>query len=189
MTDRTHVPAQAVDASTALSFDDWVAARGPALLRFAHLVTGNLSDAQDAVQDALVAVYPGWQRLQAAGTEEAYVRRAIVNRNISVWRSLRRRESPTADIATVAAASAPSGTLGAVNDPAALLADADLAWQLCATLPRLQRAAVVLRYYEDQSFAEIARILECPESTARSHVHRALAVLRTRLQEGDEADE
>ncbi len=53
----------------------------------------------------------------------------------------------------------------------------------------MQRAAVVLRYYEDQSFGEIARVLGCTESTARSHVRRALAVLREHLEEAAEHDE
>ncbi len=66
-------------------------------------------------------------------------------------------------------------------DPSQSLADADHAWALCAELPPPQRAAVVLRFYEDLPFAEIGRILGCPESTARSHVHRALAALRQRL--------
>ncbi|MGH4010732.1 MAG: RNA polymerase sigma factor [Pseudonocardiaceae bacterium] len=47
------------------------------------------------------------------------------------------------------------------------------------------RAAVVLRFYEDLSFAQIALILDCTESTARSHVHRAVAALRARLIESE----
>ncbi len=176
-------------AATALSFDEWVAARGPALVRFAHLVTGHLGDAQDAVQDVLISVYPKWARLQAAGTEEAYVRRAIVNRNISMWRSSRRRETPTADVQALAAERSASASLATVQDPADALDDAALAWRLCQELPRVQRAAVVLRYYEDQSFGEIARVLGCTESTARSHVRRALAVLREHLEEAAEHDE
>jgi DNA-directed RNA polymerase specialized sigma24 family protein len=43
---------------------------------------------------------------------------------------------------------------------------------------------VVLRFYQDLSFAEVGAALGCPEATARSHVHRALATLRVRLEEG-----
>ena len=50
-------------------------------------------------------------------------------------------------------------------------------------LPPDQRTAVVLRFYEDLPFDEIAAILDCPSSTARSHVHRAVAALRARLTE------
>jgi RNA polymerase sigma-70 factor (sigma-E family) len=161
------------------SFDDWVAARGPSLVHFAHLITGSSADAQDAVQDALVAAYPRWERLRAAGTQDAYVRRSIVNRHISVWRSLRRRERPVAEPDSLAASA--SGP-----DHATTVADADIAWSLCQSLPRTQRAAVVLRYYDDQSYAQIADILGCTESTARSHVRRALQSLRSRLEGADE---
>jgi len=160
------------------SFDEWAAARGPGLLHFAHLVTGSRADAQDAVQDALVAAYPRWDRLRAAGTQEAYVRRSIVNRHISVWRAFRRHEHPVAEPAALAATQPRA-------DYATAIADADVAWVLCQSLPRAQRAAVVLRYYEDQSYAQIADILGCTESTARSHVRRALLSLRSRL-EGDD---
>ena len=164
---------------TPATFDEWVAARSPALLRFAVLVTGNAADAQDTVQDALVAVFPRWAQLQARGTEEAYVRRAIVNRHISVWRSFRRRERPTGDVAELDSPTA---------DPGDATGDAEIAWRLCQTLPRVQRAAVVLRYYEDQPYAQIAQILDCTESTARSHVRRALHALRTQLEGGGTDD-
>ncbi len=172
-----------------LTFDEWVAARGPSLVRFAHLITGNLGDAQDAVQDVLVSVYPRWARLQATGTAEAYVRRSIVNRHISVWRSFRRRETPTTQADIDAAGDTATHSAGGAHDLAGAVADADAAWRLCAELSRVQRAAVVLRYYEDQSFAQIGQTLDCTESTARSHVRRALAVLRTRLTEAGERDD
>ena len=176
-------------AAPELSFDEWVAARGPALVRFAHLLTGNLGDAQDAVQDVLISVDPKWPRLQAAGTEEAYVRRAIVNRNISIWRSFRRQETPAAYVHGLAAERAGAWSPTTVEDASGALADAELAWRLCQQLSRVQRAAVVLRYYEDQSFGEIAQVLGCTESTARSHVRRALAVLREHLEETAEHDD
>ncbi len=160
------------------SFDEWALARWPALLRFARLTTGDDSDAQDAVQDALVGVYPRWRELQSAGTLEAYVRRSIVNSTISRWRKFGRREDPEAALPEMRAGEVQS-------DMTAALSDADLAWQLCQQLRPQQRAAVVLRFYEDLSFAEIGKVLGCPESTARSHVHRALASLRTLLERGD----
>lgn len=167
----------------ALSFDDWVVARAPGLVRFATLVTGQSCDAEDVVQDVLIAIYPRWAKLQEAGTTEAYVRRAIVNRNISLWRSFRRRESLTLDASAATQGGWECESPGATPDPGSVLADADIAWRVCEQLPRVQRAAIVLRYYEDQPFAAIAEILDCTESTARSHVRRALATLRGHLEE------
>lgn len=158
------------------TFEDYVATRSPALLRFAYLVTRNREDAHDAVQDALLGLYPRWQQVAGRGGVDAYVRRSVVNAAVSRWRRTR-RTSPVAD-----------PTLGAkapvTDDPADAIADADEALRLCAELPPTQRAVVVLRFYEDRSFAEIAQILGMPEATARSHVHRALTSLRGRLTKG-----
>lgn len=167
--------ADADEAAEPTDFAEWVAARGPSLQRFAYLVTRSADDAPDLVQEALARAYPRWADLARRGTADAYVRRSIVNGNISGWRKRRRLVSVAEPEEYVA--SAPS--TDAAHD------DADAAWQLCAELPARQRAAVVLRFYEDLSFAQIAVILDCPEATARSYVHRAVRTLRERLSESE----
>ncbi|WP_410789497.1 SigE family RNA polymerase sigma factor [Kribbella sp. C-35] len=152
-------------------FDEWVAQRGAALLRFAYLLTRDHARAEEAVQDALIAAYSRWNRICRGQDPEAYVRRSIVNADISRWRRFLRRETPTAD--PVRTSSRP--------DHADAQAEQDAVWTLCATLPTKQRAAVVLRYYEDLPDAEIAEILGCSPATVRSQIHRALASLRTTI--------
>ena len=152
------------------SFEDWVAARGASLLRFGYVVTGSQHAAEDAVQDALARACERWDRVSRASDPDTYVRRMIVNAHISRWRRTR-RESPV--------------DLVRGGDPQPDLADRvgtdDAVWAVCRALPPRQRAAVVLRFYEDLEYAEIAAILGCTETTARSHVHRALGALRDRL--------
>ena len=104
------------------------------------------------------------------------MRRSIVNAHVSAWRKVRRL-FPVEDPSVLTAAPV-------VPDAADAVADADQALRLCGELPPLQRAAVVLRFYEDRTFAEIAAILGCQEGTARSHVHRALLALRAKLEGG-----
>jgi RNA polymerase sigma-70 factor (sigma-E family) len=157
-------------------FANWVGSRNASLQRFAYLVTGSAADAPDLVQDALLRAYPRWARLAREGTAEAYVRRSIVNASISSWRKHHRLVS-VADTDGLRSSSH--------ADPALANADADEAWRLCLELPATQRAAVVLRFYEDMTFAQIGLILDCPEATARSHVHRALRTLRDRLTESE----
>jgi RNA polymerase sigma factor (sigma-70 family) len=133
------------------------------------------------VQEALSRAYPRWEALARSDTAEAYVRRSIVNASISGWRKNRRLV--VVDDAV--------GLLDATThhvDHATGVTDADEAWRLCEELPTRQRAAVVLRFYEDLSFAQIALILDCTEPTARSHVHRALAALRARLTQENPDD-
>jgi RNA polymerase sigma-70 factor (sigma-E family) len=167
-------PVSVAAPSAVDSFEDYVTLRSAGLLRFAFLITRNRDDAHDAVQEALTGLYPRWRQISARGDVDAYVRRSIVNAHVSAWRKVRRL-FPTAE--PEAAASAP-----VTQDSSAALADADQALRLCGELPPVQRAAVVLRFYEDRTFAEIAAILGCPEGTARSHVHRALLALRGKLE-------
>lgn len=159
------------------TFDGYVRARSVALQRFAYLVVGNAEEARDCVQDALIGLYPRWDAVRERGGVEAYVRRSIVNASVSRWRRGGRRTVPVADPGVLERTSAP--------DHADAVADAAVAWQLCEDLAPAQRAAVVLRFWEDRSFAEIGEALGCTEATARSHVHRALTKLRTRLVAGE----
>ena len=156
------------------SFDDWVAARGPSLLRFAYVVTGSQHAAEDAVQDALARACERWARVARTRDPDSYVRRMVVNAHISRWRRTR-RESPVSSFRD--------------GDPqpdhADRLGTGDAVWTVCRELPPRQRAAVVLRFYEDLEYAEIASLLACSEATVRSHVHRALGALRSRLSEED----
>ena len=165
-------------ADTAPGFDAWVEARVPALLRFAYLVTGSQVAAEDAVQSALVSACGKWSWVGRRDDPDAYVRRMVVNAHISAWRRAGRRESPVAEVRERAAA-----------DPAPAVAEHDAVWRMCADLPPQQRAAVVLRFYEDLDYAEIAAVLGVAEPTVRSHVHRALASLRRELEAAERRDE
>lgn len=96
----------------------------------------------------------------------------VVNAHVSAWRRAGRRESPVAVVHDRAQV-----------DVADAVARHDAVWRLCRGLPAQQRAAVVLRYYEDLDYPEIATVLGVAEPTARSHVHRALAALRRELEQ------
>jgi RNA polymerase sigma-70 factor (sigma-E family) len=159
-----------------LSFDDWVEVRVPALLRFAYLVTGSQHAAEDAVQAALTRACERWPRVRRTTDPDAYVRRMVVNAHISAWRRSGRRELSVAEVRDTE-----------VGDHAGRVATGDAVWRVCGTLPPQQRAAVVLRYYEDLEYAEIALVLGVTQATVRSHVHRALAAMRAELE--GEADD
>lgn len=164
------------EAVAGLTFESYVEQNLDLLVRTACLITRDWSEAQDAVQDALVNVWPRWESL-ADGRAEAYVYRSVVNACLVRLRRLR-RVHPVAEPSRLRAAPA-------TGDPADQLALADQAWQLCEELPPVQRAAVVLRFYRDLSYAEIGQVLDCAESTARSHVHRALGSLRREWEAGE----
>jgi RNA polymerase sigma-70 factor (sigma-E family) len=156
---------------SAPDFESWATARLAALTRFAYLVTGSQSAADDAVQSALVSVCERWSRISRRDDPDAYVRRMVVNAHISSWRKSGRREWPVSVVRE-----------RTVSDHADDVAGADAIWRLCVQLPAQQRAAVVLRFYEDLGYVEIAAILGVTQATARSHVHRALEALRRGLR-------
>jgi RNA polymerase sigma-70 factor (sigma-E family) len=159
-----------------VTFEEFVAARLPGLLRYATALTGSPPLAEDVVQDVLVRAQSRWRRIGGLDHPEAYVRRMVLNEYLS-WR--RRRSSR--DVAT------PSelldGVTPAVADPATAHGEADVLRRALATLPRRQRAVLVLRFYEGLTDAGIAADLGCVEGTVRSHASRALASLRSALEE------
>jgi len=152
-------------------FDAFVRARLPELLRFGRALTGSEHAAADLVQDALERTLLQWDRLQRRDDPEGYVRRAMVNRNISVWRKLR-RERLADDLPD------------AGHDPTP--DDPDRAtWRAVASLPPRMRAVIALRYYEDLTEAQTAAVLGCSVGTVKSQASKAMAKLRTTL--GEEA--
>ncbi|WP_340538036.1 SigE family RNA polymerase sigma factor [Nocardioides sp. GXZ039] len=155
------------------TFEEWASARLAALVRFAYLVTGSQDAAEDAVQTALTTACAQWSRISRTADPDVYVRRMVVNANISAWRRSGRRELSVAEVR--------DRPTGRFDDPGEQVARDDAVWRVCEALPPQQRAAVVLRYYEDLDYAEIARVLEVTEATARSHVHRGLSALRREL--------
>jgi RNA polymerase sigma-70 factor (sigma-E family) len=142
-------------------------ARGAALSRAAYLLTGDRSQAEELVQNALVKAAVRWRRLATGGDPEAYVRKIMVNDHISWWRRFARRELPQTSAGVVAA-----------HDPADRTAQRlDLAAAL-AKLPARQRAVIVLRFYQDLSEADTAAALGCAVGTVKSQTSDALAKLR-----------
>lgn len=166
------------EAGAEASFTDFVRTRSDRLHSVAWLVTRNADDARDAVQDALAGLYRHWSRLPVGDEFEAYVHRTVVNACLSVIRR-RPRSFPVAEPAGLRSAPVSSDGVDA-------LVASDEVWRLCGQLTPVQRTAVVLRFYEDLSFADIAEVMGCREATARSHVHRAMARLRVRLTEGQQ---
>lgn len=152
----------------ATSFEDYVTARGAALVRFARVLAGDEHRAEDLVQDVLARAYLRWDAITRSDEPDVYVRQAIVNATRSWWRRRSNHETPTSVL--------PEGTAPGAFDADAV--ERDALWRRIRRLPARQRAVVVLRYYEDLDDATIATILGCTAATVRSHAMRALQALR-----------
>jgi RNA polymerase sigma-70 factor (sigma-E family) len=153
-------------------FDEFVNTRGPALLRFAYLLTGNAHQAEDLVQEALARSHPRWPKIEHYDVPEAYVRKAVLREYLS-WR--RRRSSTEVSVATV-----PEGKAVAVDETDRIAAREHL-WRLLGKLPKMQRAVLVLRYFEDRDDDDIANLLGCARATVRVHAARGLQRLRAAM--------
>jgi len=151
--------------------EDLYVRNAPSALRLAYFLCGDRDAAQDLVQDAFVKVAGRFAYLRTPDAFDAYLRRTIVNLFTS---QLRRRRLERAHLARERAA-APSPRVDA--DPALR----DELWRTLATLPRRQRAAIVLRYYEDLSEKETAEILRCSVGAANQLVTRGMAALRDHM--------
>ena len=149
------------------SFEQFMAAALPGLLRFGHVLTGDPHRAEELVQSALVKTYRRWGSLRH-DQPTAYVRKAMTNTYTSWWRSARHEAAMPAGFD----ATAPDG---------ARYDERDAALRALAGLPPRQRAVLVLRYYLDMSEAEIADTLGCSTGTVKSSASRGLRSLRESL--------
>jgi RNA polymerase sigma factor (sigma-70 family) len=130
------------------------------MVRLAYTLVGSNAEAEDLVQDSFVEVS---RRLDEIRKPGAYLRSAVVSRCRS---ALRRRR--------VMAFNPPEA-------PASLASDAGELWDVLNDLPEDQRIAVVLRYYGGYKASEIAKIVDMPAATVRSHLRRGLTTLRKEL--------
>ncbi|MFV2177137.1 SigE family RNA polymerase sigma factor [Actinomadura sp. LOL_016] len=156
-------------------FRDYMAERGPALLRAARRLTSDRAEAEDLLQAALAKTYLAWDRIQDRAAVDGYVRRAMVNTQISWWRRRKLDIYPTDDLPD-----------RPVDDHTRRSELRDVLGRALRRLPERQRLAVMLRYYEDMSEAEIAEVLGVSIGTVKSTVSRAVARLRDDDALGDD---
>ncbi|MEO3829656.1 SigE family RNA polymerase sigma factor [Actinomadura sp. B10D3] len=150
-----------------VTYEEFVATRAQALLRYGYVLTGNAHDAADLLQEGLIRLRGAWGRVANKSDPEGYVRRIMARQHISAWRR-RRRERLVRSVPE-----------GRYDDPGLDRAEHDpRLWEALTALPQRQRAVLVLRYYEDLSDEEIAETLGISRGTVRSQAARALDKLR-----------
>ena len=163
-----------MDTAERQAFDALVEVRAASLLRTAYLLTGDRHTAEDLVQTAFAKLYLSWDKVQRRELVDGYVRRILVNEHNSLWRRpWKRRELSTE---TVPETQSESHAHDRTDD-----GEAAAMWRFVQTLPRKQRAVIVLRYYEDLSEAETADVLGISVGTVKSQASRAIAGMRSRV--------
>lgn len=142
-------------------FEELFRKEHPAMVRLAYALVGDGTDAEDVVQDSFVEVYRHLDDIDRPG---AYLHSTVVNRCRS---SLRHRRMMAERLP---------------DPPDDLSAEANEFSDVLVKLPDEQRVAIVLKYYGRFRASEIARLLDEPASTVRSHIRRGLATLKKELE-------
>jgi RNA polymerase sigma factor (sigma-70 family) len=154
----------AVRTDSRATFEDIYRANRVPLLRLARLLSGSDAHAEDVVHDAFVGLSRHWD---SVANPEGYLRTSVVNLTRTVHRRSGRERDKRERAERVR-----------LQPVVTEQPDLDETWDLLRRLPDRQRAALVLRFYEDLPEAEIARLLGCRPGTVKSLLHRGLARVR-----------
>jgi RNA polymerase sigma-70 factor (sigma-E family) len=148
------------------------ARHAPAAGRLAYLLTGDVDLAQDLAQEAFAGLIARFGSIRDEAVIASYLRRSIVNLARKLWRKARSERRYLRHEG-----------LGIATQVTTLpdVADHDELWRALQQLPHRQRAAIVLRFYEDLSEDETARVLGCAVGTVKSSVSRGLRRLREEM--------
>jgi len=160
-------PVAPLDVRAEVLLDRLYRSHAPGAVRFALMLTGDRALAEDLVQEAFIRVASKLESLRDPAAFHAYLTRAVANLAKSHFR---RQQVAKKHVRAVDASALISDPVDVVVNDALLIA--------LRRLPMQQRAAVVLRYYNDLPQEEIARVLDCPIGTVKSQLSRGLARLR-----------
>lgn len=144
-------------------------------VRLAYLLTGDRALAEDLVQDAFVRLAGRLVHLRDPDAFPAYLRRTVVNLANS---SFRRRRVERSYLARERAQAGSTATRSSDDG----LEDRDRMWRALGELPARQRAAMVLRFYEDLPESTIADLLQCRPGTVKSLLSRGLEGMRGQIR-------
>ena len=156
-------------------FAGYVAARRPALWRTAYLLCGNVAQADDLVQSALLKLYVAWPRLVRGDRLDGYTRRIIANSHIDEIRRPWRRETEPLE----------------GHEPVTVMTSDDHSALILAlkALPAGQRRVVVLRHYWGLSVAETATDLGISKGSVKSQCAIGLRKLEAALASYDRSED
>lgn len=150
-----------------MDFETYVTQSRRRLLRYAVVLTNDPELAEDVLQEVLLRAGQRWHKIGRLDEPHAYVRRMLTNEVVSwrrKWGRVEARPDPQLD--------------RAVHDPIGAVDRRDTILRELSRLPARQRAAVVLRYFEDLTDEQIGEVLGCRPTTVRIYIYRAMKTLR-----------
>jgi RNA polymerase sigma-70 factor (ECF subfamily) len=139
------------------------------LVGFLDLYCGDLGVAEELAQESLARAWKNWRRIDAYDDPSAWVRRVAINLANSYFRRKRAERRANERFSHESPETEPPR-----DQAAAIVLREEL-----GRLPQRIRAPLVLRYYAGLSFKEIGMLVDKPEATVRSLVHRGVQQLRS----------
>jgi RNA polymerase sigma-70 factor (ECF subfamily) len=164
-----------------LAFEALVARKTPAVLAIARRIVGDREDARDIAQMVFLRVWEQLARYDETYSFNTWLYRISTNLSIDFLRSTRSRErahGATLHIVRQREESSIFETTRAAEEGEL----ARLFERVSHRLSAKQKAAFVLREMQDCDTQEIARILQCGESTVRNHLFNARRILRREIE-------
>jgi RNA polymerase sigma factor (sigma-70 family) len=146
-----------------------------ALLRLGVVMLGSREAAEDAVQDAFVALHRHRSSLRDPRSAEAYLRSAVLNRGRSWIRRQVTQRAPRPLMLLRDEQESPEDTLVGRDEAGSLV-------EAMRTLARRQREVLACRYVLELSVAETAQLLQISEGSVKAHTHRGLRCLQQRME-------
>jgi RNA polymerase sigma-70 factor (sigma-E family) len=161
-------------------FEAFVTETADPLFRSGYLMTANVAETEDLLQETFLRVARHWNRVRSMEHPLAYARRVLINLALdgAVARDRRGQELRNSDGAAQVVDQGSLRQLSGIDD------QAEFQWALTALPPR-QRAVLILRYWDDLSEREVAEILRCPIGTVKSTISRAVTELRSIFGQGE----
>ena len=163
------VEPKAGDRDTIVS--DLFVAHHRRLVGLAALLVDDRRTAEDVVQEAFAGLYRRWPQVRDPDAAVRFLTQSVVNGGRDLLR--RRRRGDTAVLRLVPR----SDLLNSAEHTVVERQEADRLWAAITTLPTRQRQVLVLRYYLNQSEAEIADTLGVSRGSVKKHASRGIAAL------------
>ena len=148
------------------------------LMRLAVSLSATRADAEDVLQETFIGAYQGLRRFDGRASVKTWLKRILVRQAARHWnKSKRSRSALPIDAAETAPAPREMGAGAAGVDRRMDVA------AVVRTLAPEHREVIVMREFDQMSYAEIAEVLQVPIGTVESRLHRARGDLRAKLQE------
>jgi RNA polymerase sigma-70 factor (ECF subfamily) len=161
------------------AFPEVVGSYRQAVYTTALRVSGRHVDAGDLAAEAFLRAYRALRGYPPERIRELQLRPWLITIVLNLWRNEVRTASRRPAQVSLESSPEPRAHSGGPEEHLRRRELRSAVEELLAELPEVQRLAVVLRHIVGLRLAEIAAVLGCPEGTAKSHVSRGLARLRT----------